>query len=48
VVATPGLGESHVGDGVEVDNVSEELIVVDVEDSSENVDVITSEEEVED
>lgn len=48
MVATPGLGESHVGDGVEVDNVSEELIVVDVEDSSENVDVITSEEEVED
>ena len=48
MVATPGAGESHVGNGVEVDNVSEELVVVKVEDSSGNVEVITSEEEVED
>jgi hypothetical protein len=33
VAATPGTGESHVGEGV-VDIVSEELIVVEVEDSS--------------
>lgn len=47
MAATPGVGESHVGDGVEVDKVSDELIVVGVEDSSENVEVITSEEDVE-
>ena len=48
MAAAPGAGESHVGNGVEVDNVSEELVVVKVEDSSGNVEVITSEEEVED
>lgn len=45
--ATPYTGASHVGDGVEVDNVTEELIVVEVEDSSEDVEVIISSEEVE-
>jgi hypothetical protein len=33
VAATPGTRESHVGEGV-VDSVSEELIVVEVEDPS--------------
>lgn len=47
VAATPGTGESHVGDGVEVDSVSEELIVVEVEDSSEDVEVTISSEDVE-
>lgn len=44
MAATPGEGESHVGDGVEVDEVSEELIVVEVEDSSDDVEVTTSKE----
>ena len=47
MAATPGTGESHVGDGVEVDSVSDELIVVEVEDSSEDVEVIISSEDVE-
>lgn len=47
VAAMPGAGESHVGDGVEVDNVSDELIVVEVADPSEDVDVVISEKEVE-
>lgn len=45
--ATPYTGASHVGDGDEVDNVAEELIVAEVEDSSEDVEVIISSEEVE-
>jgi hypothetical protein len=47
VAALPGGKESHVGDGVEVDDVMVELISVDVEDSSEEVDVIISSEDVE-
>lgn len=46
VAATPG-GAAHVGDGVEGDNVAEELIIVEVEDSSEDVEVTMSSEEVE-
>jgi hypothetical protein len=47
VAARPGTKESQVGDGVEVDDVREELITVAVEDSSEEVDVIISSEDVE-
>jgi hypothetical protein len=41
------MGESHVEDGVEVDSVAEELLRVEVEDSSELVEVTSSSEEVE-
>lgn len=47
VAATPGTGESHVGEGVEVDSVAEELIVVEEEYSSEDVEVVISSDEVE-
>ena len=47
VAALRGAGELHAGGGVEVDNVVEELIIVEVEDSSEEVEVIISSDEVE-
>jgi hypothetical protein len=47
LAATPGIGESHVGAGVEVDEVAEELVSVEEEDASEDVEVIISSEEVE-
>jgi hypothetical protein len=47
LAATPGIGESHVGAGVEVDDVAEELVSVEEEDASEDVEVIISSEEVE-
>ena len=47
MAALRGAGELHAGGGVEVDNVVEELIIVEVEDSSEEVDVIISSDEVE-
>lgn len=45
--ATPGIGESHVGAGVEVDDVTEELVSVEEEDASDDIEVVISSEEVE-
>ena len=46
LAATPGIGESHVGAGVEVDDVAEELVSVEEEDASEDVEVIISSDDV--